>query len=103
MELMRHSDMRLTAKTYTDAMSLPLFGELEKIIPLLPSLTASQKCEISGLKASKPVQNDLPKSEAKIVVNDDERATLTELVPLLEKVKMAERGGFEPPIRLLAV
>ena len=100
---MRHSDMRLTAKTYTDAMSLPLFGELEKITPLLPSLIASQKCENPSLKASKPVQNDSLKSEAKIVVNDYERATFTKLTPLLEKVKMAERGGFEPPIRLLAV
>jgi integrase len=97
MELMRHSDMRLTAKTYTDVMSLPLFGELEKITPLLPSLIASQKCENPGLKVSKPVQNDLSKSEAKIVVNDDERATLTELVPLLKKIKLAERGGFERP------
>jgi hypothetical protein len=96
MELMRHSDMRLTAKTYTDAMSLPLFGELEKIIPLLPSLTASQKCEISGLKASKPVQSGSLKSEAKIVLNDTARETLTELVPRLEKLKVAERGGFEP-------
>ncbi len=30
-ELMRHSDRRLTARTYTDAMNLPLFGELEKL------------------------------------------------------------------------
>jgi hypothetical protein len=34
MELMRHSDMRLTTKTYTDAMSLPTFDELNKITPL---------------------------------------------------------------------
>jgi integrase len=103
MELMRHSDMRLTAKTYTDAMSLPLFDELEKITPLLPSLIASLKCENQGLKMAKPVQSGSPKSEAKIVINGDERATLTELVPPLEKLKMAERGGFEPPIRLLTV
>jgi len=103
MELMRHNDMRLTAKTYTDAMSLPLFEELEKITPLPFSLTASLKCENLGLKAPKPVQSDLPKSEAKIILNDEARATLTNLVPPLEKMKMAERGGFEPPIRLLAV
>src|SRR5208337_1977898 len=96
MELMRHSDMRLTAKTYTDAMRLPLFGELEKLTPALPSLIASLKCENPGLKAAKPVQNGSPKSEAKIVLNDDARAALTELVPALEKIEMAERGGFEP-------
>jgi hypothetical protein len=66
MELMRHSDMRLTAKTYTDAMSLPMFDELNKITPLLPSLIASLKSENSGLKASKLVQRDSLKSEAKI-------------------------------------
>jgi hypothetical protein len=66
---------------------------------LLPSL----KCENQDLKVSRPVQNDLPKSEAKIVLNDETRAILTELVPLLGKVEMAERGGFEPPIRLLTV
>jgi hypothetical protein len=85
MELMRHSDMRLTTKTYTDAMSLPLFGELEKITPLLPSLIASLKSENSGLKAPKPVQSSSPKSEAKIVLNDTARETLTELVPPLKK------------------
>jgi hypothetical protein len=90
----------LTAKTYTDVMSLPLFGELEKITPLLPSLIASLKCENPGLKTAKFVQRDSSKSEAKIVLNDDERATLTELVPALEKLKMTERGGFEPQIRI---
>jgi hypothetical protein len=40
-------------------------GELEKIAPLLPSLIASQKSEISSLKAAKLVQNGPPKSEAK--------------------------------------
>jgi integrase len=95
MELMRHSDMRLTAKTYTDAMSLPLFGELEKITPLLPSLIASLKCEKPGLKVAKPVQNGLPKSEAKTVLNDDAGATLTELVPPLENIDLAEGVGFE--------
>ena len=92
--------MRLTAKTYTDAMSLPLFGELEKITPLLPSLTASQKCEKSGLKASKPVQDGSLKSEAKIVLTDETRAVLTKLVPLLEKIKLAEGVGFEPTVGL---
>src|SRR5271170_2510949 len=90
MELMRHSDMRLTAKTYTDAMSLPLFGELEKITPLLPSLIASLKSEKIGLKTAKPVQSGLPKSEVKIVLNDVTRETLTELVPPLKKIKLAE-------------
>jgi hypothetical protein len=85
MELMRHSDMRLTAKTYTDAMSLPLFGELEKISPLLLSLIASLKSEKLGLKAVEPVQSGSPKNETEIVLNDTARETLTELVPPLKK------------------
>jgi hypothetical protein len=103
MELMRHSDMRLTAKTYTDAMSLPLFGELDKITPLLPSLIASLNCEKPGLKGNISDQTDAPKKIADCVLTDDRRTVLTELVPLLENFEVAERGGFEPPIRLLAV
>ena len=89
MELMRHSDMRLTAKTYTDAMSLPMFDELNKITPLLPSLIASLKSENPGLKAAKVVQTSSPKSEVKIVSSGYARDILTELVPPLEKVEMA--------------
>jgi integrase len=103
MELMRHSDMRLTAKTYTDVMSLPLFGELEKITPLLPSLPASLNREKTGLKEDNSDQTNLPKKTADCVLTDDGRTVLTELVPSLENLKLAERGGFEPPIRLLTV
>ncbi len=101
MELMRHSDMRLTAKTYTDAMSLPLFGELEKITPLLPSLIASQKCEISGLKAAMPVQKGSSEKSMEIIPTDYSRETLTELVPCRKNSKMAEGVGFEPTLGLL--
>jgi hypothetical protein len=75
-------------------------GELEKITPLLPSLIASQKCENPGLKASKPVHSSLPKSEGKIIVNDETRATLTKLVPTLKNSKVAEGVGFEPTVGL---
>ena len=97
MELMRHSDMRLTAKTYTDAMNLPLFGELEKLTPALPSLPASLKCEKTGLETGISDQTDSPKKIADCVLTDDGRTVLTELVPPLEDSELAERGGFEPP------
>jgi integrase len=104
MELMRHSDMRLTAKTYTDAMNLPLFDELVKVTPsLLPSLPASLKCEIPGLKAAKPVQKGSSKKDAKIIPSDYARETLTGLVPALENFEMAERGGFERQIHRFRV
>jgi integrase len=96
MELMRHSDMRLTAKTYTDAMSLPLFGELDKITSLLPSLIASLNCEKPGLKGDISDQTELQKKIADCVLTDDGRTVLTELVPSLENFEVAERGGFEP-------
>ena len=100
MELMRHSDMRLTAKTYTDVMNLPLFGELEKLTPALPSLPASLNCEKTGLKEDNSDQTELQKKIADCVLNDDRRTGLTELVPSLEKFELAERGGFEPPTAL---
>jgi len=61
MELMRHSDMRLTAKTYTDVMNLPLFGELEKLSPVVPSLIASLNCEKAGPKTGNSDQSELQK------------------------------------------
>jgi integrase len=36
MEFMRHSDMKLTTKTYTDALNLPMSTELQKLPSLLP-------------------------------------------------------------------
>ena len=96
MELMRHSDMRLTAKTYTDAMNLPLFGELEKLTPTLPSLPASLNCEKPSLETGISDQTDSPKKITDCVLTDDRRTVLTELVLSPEKFELAERGGFEP-------
>ena len=90
MELMRHSDMRLTAKTYTDAMSLPLFAELEKLVPSLP---ASQKSEKMGCKASISVQTELPKTTEKNAINGANGAALTNFV---QPVELVEPRGFEP-------
>ena len=101
MELMRHSDMRLTAKTHTDAMSLPLFGELDKLtpsLPSLPSLPASLNCEKMGGKVVKLDQTEESKEVGNSVVTDDRGAALTEPVQTGEEFKMAERGGFEPPV-----
>ena len=89
----------VTAKTYTDAMSLPLFGELEKLTAL-PSLPASLNCEKEGSNASVPVQMGAPEKTVKNVINGSNGAGLTELVPHLENLKLAERGGFEPPTAL---
>ncbi len=62
MELMRHSDMRLTAKVYTDAGQLPL-AQTVASLPGLPSLEPSgqnteQESVGSRRNASKAVQPD---------------------------------------------
>src|SRR5271156_3436923 len=81
-------------------MNLPLFGELEKLTPLLPSLIASLNCEKPGLEGDIFDQTELQKKIADCVLTDDGRTVLTKLVPLPENLKLAERGGFEPPIPL---
>ena len=81
-------------------MSLSLFGELQKITPTLPSLIASLKSEKPSLKTAKLVQSGSSKSEAKFVQNDAARATLTELVPHLHNINLAEGVGFEPTVAL---
>jgi hypothetical protein len=77
-------------------MNLPLFGELEKLTPLLPSLIASLNCEKTGLETGISDQTDSAKKIADCVLTDDGRTALTELVPSLENFELAERGGFEP-------
>jgi hypothetical protein len=100
MELMRHSDMRLMARTYTDATNLPLFGELDKLTPSLaslPSLPASLNCEKMGVNEVRLDQTETGNGAVDSVLSDDGGTALTEPVQTGEKFKMAERGGFELP------
>jgi hypothetical protein len=60
-------------------------------------------CEKIGLKAGILDQTESLKKITECVLTDDARTVLTELVPGLENLELAERGGFEPPIRLLTV
>ena len=98
MELMRHSDMRLTQTTYTDVALLPLFNALEKLPCPPASLIASQNSALSGQKRGNPVQSDAQRTRAKIVVIGDQRTNLAKAVPTWENVGMAERVGFEPTV-----
>jgi integrase len=92
MELMRHSDMRLTHKTYTDATSLALFTELEK----LPSPLASLNSGFSGPEKGKSDQTGVAAKSAEVVVFRGETTHLAAAVPDCPNVKLAERVGFEP-------
>jgi integrase len=94
MELMRHSDMRLTTKTYMDSTALPLFTEMEK----LPSPIASPEPDKIGPSVGKPVQSELALGKAEVVPFRGETVPLGKAVPSWDNVKMAEREGFEPSV-----
>ena len=100
MELMRHSDPRLTAKTYTDHTALPLFGEIEKLPDFLPSPIASPNSVQTGVFVGKPVQSTENNESSEAPDSEEESQTLAIIGQDWESPRMAERGGFEPPIGL---
>ena len=93
MELMRHSDIPLTRKTYTDVNSLPLFAEMDKLKPTapsaLPSSIASPKSARKGQNVGEAVQNPKPKNGAQSPV-------VAVVVQDCPTEKLAEMVGFEP-------
>ena len=97
MELMRHSDVRLSSNTYTDATCLPLFAEVEKLNPFLPSPIASPKVGKSGQNQGTLVQSVSLDAITEIIISQRENPLLADSVQLWDEVKMAEREGFEPP------
>ena len=98
MELMRHSDMRLSTKTYMDSMLLPLVSEMAK----LPSPMASPTSDKSRQNVGKPVQVEFELKNPKIVPFIGETVPMAKAVPSWENLKVAEREGFEPsePLRI---
>jgi integrase len=60
MELMRHSDLRLSSTTYTDTTCLPLFDEIGKLNAFLPSPIASPKSDKLSPEVGKLVQSESP-------------------------------------------
>jgi hypothetical protein len=102
MELMRHSDMRLSANTYTDKARLPVYQELQKLTPPLPSPIASPNSVFSCLKEGNGVQTAKIAAVEKVTVLRGETDESLEGFRYREQVKMAEREGFEPFCRLEA-
>jgi len=98
MELMRHSDMRLTQGTYTDATVLPLFNEVAKLPSPACSLGRSQNFAKPGQNVEKPVQSDPANTGGKIVAISERRTHLAKAVPSWENSELAERVGFEPTV-----
>lgn len=94
MELMRHSDLRLSSTTYTDTTCLPLFVEMGKLDSFLPSPIASPKSDKNSQEQGKPVQSGLPAAITEVVVLQRENPLSSNSVQTWETVKMAERLVF---------
>ena len=97
MELMRHSDLRLSSTTYTDNTCLPL-DEVMKLNGYLPSPTASLNSVQTGQEEGKLVQTITPAESAEIVAFPSGGNDLAKLVPSWTNGQVAEREGFEPPV-----
>jgi integrase len=101
MELMRHSDMRLTAKVYTDAGMLPT-GDAVLKLPALKvegetdSQIDSQKLVANGLLLSQPVQVLETANVTESRMNTGFSADLSRVVPACQKGGMVRDAGFEP-------
>ena len=89
MELMRHSDIRLTTKTYTDSHALPLFDEMAKLYPTVGTDSPSPKTVQNGVKSSKAGPGPFVESVSQVTAP-------TELVQTCPANELAERVGFEP-------
>ena len=92
MELMRHSDMRLTAKTYTDAHMLPVSEAVLKLPPLRVAKSNSQ-IDSQGLvpESLSLSENVPPKSqEPKLLTAADQTFSPSESASVRESLKEAD-------------
>jgi hypothetical protein len=93
-KLARHTTWRQTDRC-TDPRSVPLFSEIEKLSGALACSMASQNSGIQWAKACEHVQSA---GRFKIVETGGLR-TKNPLCPVpSQALKVAERGGFEPPV-----
>ncbi len=99
-KLMRHKDIKLTAKTYFDAEQLGLQRELVKIPNPLSSHIASQNSGHNGKGLSQFVQREITekeKSSSKVVDIEEIRTLLSKIVQNVPNGELVLRGGLEPP------
>ena len=93
-ELMRHSDMRLTAKTYTDANMLPV----SDAVALLSAFAAKQanpqihpqKSATEGRAVSAPVM--INGNETKLLTVGDQKFSLSETSSVSNSPQVAENA-----------
>jgi integrase len=98
-ELMRHSDPRLTASTYTDTKLLGLRAAVAKLsIPA--SLIASQILGANGQSVSLPVTTFEVSNHHETLVNTVEKSLpVTRCHDLAREEGMVRAAGFEPAIQ----
>ena len=95
MELMRHSDMRLTLQTYTESTMLPMGEELEKVPFFKSSPISSLNSGNQGPNLSKDGKSTSAVDSAETPETEEEGVEMTPIVPLWQKEKMADRERFE--------
>jgi integrase len=98
MQLMRHTDPRLTMGTYTDASLLPLAAALEKVPSLGSSLISSLHAGKTCPKVSRAGKGREVQSETKGTESVAFRGDLAPVVQHSPKTLLADREGFEPSV-----
>ena len=99
MELARHSDMRLTMKTYTDVAQLPLAATVRK----LPAIGGDSQIDSQTSVASRPVVSPTvlgaePLKVGKTVENIDESRCLTPAVATRHSDQLNGENGVRIPL-----
>jgi hypothetical protein len=97
MELARHSDMRLTMKTYTDAGQLPLAATVRGLPSFDDSHIDSQTLVAGGQFVSPSVIGLKSIKVGKAIENVDESRNLTPVVALCHSEQPSGDLGFESP------
>jgi integrase len=97
MELARHSDMRLTMKTYTDAAQLPLAATVRGLPAFGDSQIDSQTLVQKGQTVSPAVIGLKPIKAVKAIENIDESHSLTPAVASCHSEQLNREMGFESP------
>ncbi len=99
-KLMRHKDIKLTAKTYFDAEQLGLHREIVKLPNPLSSHIASQNSGHNGKGRSQIVLSEITlkeKSSSKTVDIEEIRTLLSRIFQIFSNGELVLRGGLEPP------
>jgi len=92
MKLMRHSDIKLTAKVYTDEMQLPIYDSIKN----LPRLGCTQiRAQISGAGGQNVAQADAAKREAEPNKTIDNVGVCPILSLPVAQGEMVEAAGVE--------